>query len=521
MFVAAVATSLVVAWSATSSFAGATAARPVASRATMVIGPLSYVPMRNSVIRWIPRDAHFQNVDYNGGPVMPTNTDYLVFWSPKGLSAYGSSEYVTGLEQYWTNLAHDSGGHQNTDSTSTQYNDLTGALVHYSVTFGGAITDTNPYPTSACPVQSPVKNCMDDAQLQTELEAVAKAHNVPHDLSHEFFLVLPPNVEDCFSNKAPGYGGCSANDPGVLGAFCAYHENTTISPMIFFSVDPYVTGNSGCDDGNHPNGPSDGALVGGMSHEHNESITDPIPNDAWTDGAGAGHGSENGDQCAGSNGATLGSHNGASYNQVINGHFYWYQEEWSDQGHTCLQRLTVTNPRPVAKMAVTTGTGLKMSFNATGSTAPGGVAYYVWQFNDTNGGKDFEQTTPTITHTFPAAGWYSVGLTVMGKNGIASGTGGIIDTGHSGVHTGVSFTPTNPAAGQTVTFRGLTNVSRFPVTVYLWEFGDGANGSGGSPTHAYAKAGTYTVTVVMFSGVGAAFPGTGAAPVSSFNITVS
>ena len=23
--------------------------------------------------------------------------------------------------------------------------------------------------------------------------------------------------------------------------------------------------------------------------------------------------------------------NGAKYNQVINGHFYWYQQEWSNQ----------------------------------------------------------------------------------------------------------------------------------------------------------------------------------------------
>lgn len=39
-------------------------------------------------------------------------------------------------------------------------------------------------------------------------------------------------------------------------------------------------------------------------------------------------------------GPVLGTHNGAKYNQVINGHFYWYQEEWSNDGHTCLQRYT-------------------------------------------------------------------------------------------------------------------------------------------------------------------------------------
>ena len=68
----------------------------------------------------------FGNMDYNGGPVMPSNTDYLVFWSPEGSGAYGPGvppEYISGIEQYFKDLAHDSGGHQNVDSVSTQYND--------------------------------------------------------------------------------------------------------------------------------------------------------------------------------------------------------------------------------------------------------------------------------------------------------------------------------------------------------------------------------------------------------------
>src|SRR5450759_5048684 len=49
-----------------------------------------------------------------------------------------------------------------------------------------------------------------------------------------------------------------------------------------------------------------------------------------TNGAGANQGSEVGDQCNRSMGTPLGlASNGAKYNQVINGHFYWYQDEWS------------------------------------------------------------------------------------------------------------------------------------------------------------------------------------------------
>jgi PKD repeat protein len=504
---------------ATSASAGA--AKPWA-------GPVSYVPLRNAAVSHGPLDSVFGNMDYNGGPVMPTNTDYIVFWSPSGLGAYGTGappEYVSGLEQYFMNLAHDSGGNQNTDSVSTQYNDSTGASVHYAVTFGGGLLDTDPYPASQCPVNSPVIECMTDAQLQRELEHFVTANHLKRDLTHEYFLMTPPHVEGCFTGNAtanPPYGGCSAGEvPSNLALFCAYHGQTKLSPMLFYADDPFVTGNGGCDDGNHPNGPSDGALEGGLSHEHNESISDPIPNDAWTNGAGANHGAEIGDQCDGVMGPALGTApNGASYNQVINGHFYWYQEEWSNQGHACRQRLT-PSAAPTAQFTVTAGTGLTLSFNATGSTAPGGVADYSWQFNDAFGAQTVEQTTPTIKHTFPVAGSYSVGLTVYGQTGRSTGTGAIVTTGHSGFTPGFTFSPTAPAAGQAVTFSGLTTVSRHPVKTYLWEFGDGSTGSGANPTHTYAKAGTYTITLVMFSGVGSAFPGAGAAPVVTAKITVS
>ena len=82
----------------------------------------SIVPLRNKT----PFDQVFTNMDYNGGPVMPSNTDYMLLWSPGGLGAYPAG-YVSGLQQWFTDLAHDSGGVQNTDSVSAQYADLTGA----------------------------------------------------------------------------------------------------------------------------------------------------------------------------------------------------------------------------------------------------------------------------------------------------------------------------------------------------------------------------------------------------------
>jgi hypothetical protein len=523
------ATAAIVLGAVATSASAATAAGPAATSSSSAASshaqlrhPASIVPLRDAA-RSRKSDQVFNNMDYNGGPVMPSNTNYMVLWSPTGLGAY-PADYVPGLKQWFTDLAHDSGGVQNTDSVSAQYQDLTGAFSRYATTFGGAVLDTQPYPTSQCPVNSPVIECLTDLQIQQELERFVAASNLKTDLSHEYFLLTPPHVESCFSNDpSQSFGGCSA---GIVpfsqfAAFCAYHEQTTLSPMLIFAQDPFVPGNPHCDDGNHPNGlSSDGELSGGLSHEQNESVTDPIPNDAWTNGAGADQGFEVGDQCTRQFGTPLGTSNGAKFNQVINGHPYWYQEEWSNVGHTCLQRLTPSGSAPTAKFKVTKGSGLTLHFNASGSTTSSGFIVYVWQFNAVLNAPTIETTSPTISYTFPTAGAYSVGLTIFAIDGSSTGTGGIVTTGHSGFNPGFTFSPTHPKAFHTVTFSALTTVSAQPVLTYLWEFGDGTTGSGAHPKHVYAAASTYTVTLVMFSGVGSAFPGQGAAPIVTHTVTV-
>jgi hypothetical protein len=188
--------------------------------------PAAYVPLRSAVRSAAGLDKTFTNLDYNGGPLMSSNTDYIVFWSPRGLGAYGPGappQYTTGLQQYFTDLAHDSGGRQNVDSVATQYNDLTGASSRYAVKFGGALLDTHPYPQSQCPVNSPVIECLTDGQIQRELESVVTAHRLKRDLRHEYFMLTPPHVESCFSNDSsasPPFGGCSAGEvPSTLGLY--------------------------------------------------------------------------------------------------------------------------------------------------------------------------------------------------------------------------------------------------------------------------------------------------------------
>jgi len=129
-------------------------------------------------------------------------------------------------------------------------------------------------------------------------------------------LLDPQSCAGCHQDQFQEWEGSmhaySSNDPvflamnkrgqretnGQLGAFCAYHENTATPTMVFYADMPFDARNPHCQDGNYPNGlVSDGEINGGLSHEHMESVTDPIPNDAWTIGDGDLHGFEIGDVC--------------------------------------------------------------------------------------------------------------------------------------------------------------------------------------------------------------------------------
>jgi len=490
---------------------------------------VSYEPLRNAAAAAPaanPLDIASVNQEYNGGPVMPSNTDYMLMWSPNGLSDYPQG-FTFGIARYFSDLAHDSGGNQNVDSIGPQYNDLTGARVNYDVRFGGVLVDTDPYPPTECPVGGTgvtgvVTACLTDPQIQQEVESFVTQHHLPTDLSHEYYVLTPPHVESCFSgNPATGFDGCSAGESQDL-AYCAYHQNTATPTMVIYANMPFDATNPFCQDGNNPNGLiSDGEINGGLAHEHFESITDPLPNDAWTSGTGDNHGFEAADVCDGAMGDPLGTApNGAKFNQVINGHPYWYQEMWSNYTESCLQRLTVPRNLPIARETVNAGSGTDMTFDASRSFAPGGVAEFSWQFNAVPNAETVQQTTPTITYTFPAPGAYSTGLTVFGPDGRSTGTGGIVITGKNGFQP--AFTASQSRfSDRTVNFSALTTVSGLPVINYMWEFGDGTTGSGATPTHTYRHPGHYTVTAVLFSGVGSAFPGAGAGPVYAQDIKVS
>ncbi len=61
-----------------------------------------------------------------------------------------------------------------------------------------------------------------------------------------------------------------------------------------------------------------------------------------------------------------------------------------------------------------------------------------------------------------------------------------------------SYSPTNPRVGETVRFDA--SASHDPdgrIVQYIWDFGDGASGTGKITSHTYSRAGTYTVRLTV------------------------
>jgi hypothetical protein len=254
----------------------------------------------------------------HGGATMTTNTTYAIYWQPSGYAG-GTlpTGYDTLINRYFTDVAHDSGSSSNVYYTATQYSGI-----HYSSSFAGGLSDTDPLPGNGCSVYSGVSKCLTTAELQTEVSNYVNAHpSLPHGSTVEYFLFTPPGVGSCDGSS------CAYTN------YCAYHDWIgSGSSEIIWANQPYVENMSGCDAGHHPNSLPGDAVLNVVSHEHNESITDENGN-AWYDVQGY----EDGDKCAWSWGSWLGGSGSTVYNQIINNDHYALQLEYSNADRGCVQ----------------------------------------------------------------------------------------------------------------------------------------------------------------------------------------
>jgi hypothetical protein len=308
-------------------------------------------------------------VTYHGGTVMTGGVRiHAIFWAPVGYRFSGSpgagaKGYEDLLKQFFTDIAHDSGGTaaSTCDSPASPCNAFTvlpqfgqgttpSNLVagSYSISYSAAtdtIDDTQPYPSSGhCASPSGIRTCLTDPQVQAEVDRLIQSIHGPRGLHDLWYVLLPPNVDECISA-----GVCGSN------AFAGYHSlsNPGGQGVTIYAVgiDPLIETTS--KQGGDPQGNPDAEnAVDVAAHEVVEAVTDP-QGVGWMDP----NGFEVGDKCESGpqHGTPLGfAANGSPYNQLINGNSYLLQSMWSNNDNGCVQSTSDTSsPLPLPQVNMT------------------------------------------------------------------------------------------------------------------------------------------------------------------------
>ncbi len=305
---------------------------------------------------------------FHGGAVMDTTSTRPlivtpIFWSPP--SHPMSTSYKQLLTTYLSTVGLASGQKTNVYSVLDEYYGINGQI-RYGIVGGTPLYDSNPLPADGCQVASTdttgiyadnsgYNACLDDAQVQAEVDRVTAARGLGHDLSHIFVMYLPKHVESCFfaGSTTTAANACTINyQPSA--AYCAYHSEDPSGAIyanmpypIYLSKTKFTCGTDVNFPGviESPNGnPDADTEISPTSHEISEAITDPDTMTGWYDSSGF----EIGDECAYIFGQTRGAP-GRFYNQVINGFHFLTQEEFSNRdfaitGGGCVQNVLQEAP---------------------------------------------------------------------------------------------------------------------------------------------------------------------------------
>ena len=161
----------------------------------------------------------------------------------------------------------------------------------------------------------------------------------------------------------------------------------------------------------------------------------------------------------------------------------------------CFDCVTVFEPppppAPIADFATTPTSGENPLAVAFTDASLGVVDNYAWTFGD--GGTS---SVPNPTHTYMAAGIYTVTLTVNNAGGgdTATCVGCITVSDPPPPIAGFTATPTSGENPLPVVF---TDSSSGDIDTWHWDFGDGGTSSLQNPPHTYAAAGAFIVLLTV------------------------
>jgi len=284
------------------------------AQASNAAPPVNHMTLRQGVNNAAALASPSNNLEYHGGPVMAgiARID-VIFWYPTG-----SQAVAPGYNSLVLRYLRDS-GLTSVYRNNRQYR----GNIHIppvSAFLGDVFTDTRAYP----------RLTLLDSDIQDEVshvQGLGVFHPSPAGDTVNF-VFLAPAQNLCFDVPPPN-GTCFNN------IFCAYHNffgNTIYAAMPYVNFVGTATDGStvipGCSTPTSPNHNIDAdSEINVMSHEQNESATDPYLN-AWFDAQG----NEIGDKCN----FTFGPLNAQGADIVVFGFDpYIVQEEWDNRINGC------------------------------------------------------------------------------------------------------------------------------------------------------------------------------------------
>jgi PKD repeat protein len=151
-------------------------------------------------------------------------------------------------------------------------------------------------------------------------------------------------------------------------------------------------------------------------------------------------------------------------------------------------------PAPTATFTATPTSGNAPLTVAFTDTSTGSPTTFAWNFGDGT-----TSSTRSPSHTYTAAGQYTVTLTATNAGGSSTSAPTTIVVNSPPPTLRAGFTATRSATDPlTVDFADASTGGT--PTSWSWTFGDGGTSTAQNPSHTYAAAGTYTVTLTVSDG---------------------
>jgi PKD repeat protein len=149
--------------------------------------------------------------------------------------------------------------------------------------------------------------------------------------------------------------------------------------------------------------------------------------------------------------------------------------------------------------------GENVNFNAAASRPATGrtIRSYDWDFGD---GEQKTTTGPTTSHDYQKSGDFNVTLTVTDDAGRVAVATNTVTIGSDAPTADFTFSqlPITIATPHTIQFSSATSAASpgRTITAYFWDFGDASTSTLASPSHNYAGAASYNVTLTVTDSAG-------------------